>query len=710
MVDSPRSRRRQGGAALLIFLIIAVIGALAFILDGLSPEEAKTQRGGQTGEALAQAKEALLAYALTYRDQHPDDVYGFLPCPDTNGDGYYTPLDNCDSQGTNIVGLLPFKTLGLPDLRDENGNCLWYAVSGSFKVNPAGVLNWDTQGQFEVRDAGNSILAALNDVRGGAAAVIFAPGAPVGDRTRTTTTSASRPCGLDSPAYGDFIEDKDGATYTFPGTAGATTTVYQASTSSTGNDRVAWLSPKEIFDRVKKHSDFGDFISNGIAQIKAYYDTSLPSPAGVATTLPATNPFSPFTANYYFYANWADNFRYLACSPAGSYCYQGSDGNMYDGVLLFGGADVSDAPRASTARTSANYFEAGNALTLAGGSTAAPCSTAAAVFDSSSAASRAMDFALCLKQEPAPPPFTPTVITGTGDFAVAATSALVANSATTVVLGSATGSSTPRAGCTWFPDMVNFEKGIRVYFSFEISTLAVDSGFMFALADASTNPTTIGLCGGTDKYLGYAATDSSLTPGRIAAPKIGLEFDTRRDGTTNAPDSLISLTRHLSFVYWGTEASDTDDNMHKAGTSGSLTQPQNPYVTGQGIRSWNLPTGTTTYHVRLDITRNYNAATQTGSYTMTAYLLRNTSAQLPGWPNCNLSDVANLDAGDLSSVNPDCATRGINISRTISIDDSVSGGSEAMKQIFLGFTTGQRGFTTAKQQIVISGFEARNHQ
>ncbi len=55
----------------------------------------------------------MLAYAITYRDTHSDDVFGYLPCPDADGDGSADGLDSsCGGNSRTVVGLLPYQTLG----------------------------------------------------------------------------------------------------------------------------------------------------------------------------------------------------------------------------------------------------------------------------------------------------------------------------------------------------------------------------------------------------------------------------------------------------------------------------------------------------------------------------------------------------------------------------------------------------------------------
>ena len=78
------------------------------------------------------------------------------------------------------LGRLPWRTLGLPDLRDSSGERLWYAVSRDFAKNPSCLpncpLNSDTLGQLTV----TGIAPVSNAV-----AIIFAPGPVLGAQVRS---------------------------------------------------------------------------------------------------------------------------------------------------------------------------------------------------------------------------------------------------------------------------------------------------------------------------------------------------------------------------------------------------------------------------------------------------------------------------------------------------------------------------------------------
>src|SRR3989338_6736038 len=146
------ARSKQLGAALMVMLVIMVMGIAAMLINSLGATRLKNARREITRNALAQAKDALIGYAITYGDTHSGEVHGYLPCPDTdasNGEG--SSKLSCGSKNTSVVGRLPWRSLGLAPLRDGNGECLWYAVSGTYKNNSkTDLMNWDNAGLFEV--------------------------------------------------------------------------------------------------------------------------------------------------------------------------------------------------------------------------------------------------------------------------------------------------------------------------------------------------------------------------------------------------------------------------------------------------------------------------------------------------------------------------------------------------------------------------------
>lgn len=276
---------RQGGAALLILLALVSVVLTYTVVAGLNrnANDIARTREQKTYAALAQAKEALIAYAVTYKDTHDKPgsshtVPGFLPCPDTgSGNNKEGATDlNCNKFLVSAIGRLPWKTLGLDTPRDGSGECLWYAVSGTYKFNPNGVLsnntnsnnlmNWDTNGQFNVLDAnGNSFLAGSADETRAdtrAVAVIFAPGAALLGQDRTPDARAAHCGGNYNPAaYLEAASNINNSTLAAPSSPGSVADVSSfiaAAGSDTFNDKLVYITRADIWNAIKKRSGFNN--------------------------------------------------------------------------------------------------------------------------------------------------------------------------------------------------------------------------------------------------------------------------------------------------------------------------------------------------------------------------------------------------------------------------------------------------------------------
>jgi len=183
----------QQGQALLLLVVVMVIGAAAIFYGFSTSSNLDIEKDKKTAAALAQAKAALIGYAVGVNFFSGTPRPGDLPCPDLNDSGS-TGASCGNAAGTtgqtSRIGRLPWKSLGLGDLRDGNGERLWYAVSRNFKFNSrsscatagaAGCLNSDSRGTITIRDtSGNVIHDGTNPdpfTPSGVIAVIFAPGA-----------------------------------------------------------------------------------------------------------------------------------------------------------------------------------------------------------------------------------------------------------------------------------------------------------------------------------------------------------------------------------------------------------------------------------------------------------------------------------------------------------------------------------------------------
>jgi hypothetical protein len=244
-------RRRQRGIAAMLALLILVMGSLYALLTSVNTASAELEqrRDERSQDALRQAKAALIAWSARHSGQP-----GGLPCPDTNGDGYAdtdswpgdgavdavpTAADDVTRHNSALagaycstaarrIGRLPWRTLGLPDLRDASGQPLWYALSDSFRLLGARVINSETQGQLNVLG-----MSPPNYV-----AIVFAPGAAT-RRNDGATQDRSAP--------------NDVAQYLEGENAGGAADVFEVRTPTPGgfNDRLILVTHQDLFDAVE---------------------------------------------------------------------------------------------------------------------------------------------------------------------------------------------------------------------------------------------------------------------------------------------------------------------------------------------------------------------------------------------------------------------------------------------------------------------------
>ena len=203
--------KKQRGAAFLILVMMLAIAAVSFIVIAAPGESNQLAAAQKTAQALAAARDALIGFAASVPDS---DRPGDLPCPATS----YATGDagsSCDTAASRI-GYLPWRKLGLPDLRDGSGAPLLYAVSNGFKNNTrTGILNSDTAGDFTV--AGENAIA-----------IVFAPGSPIGSQDRNAGTFN----------VSNFLE---------LGNADGDSVFVNSDGTATFNDRLMWITPRAFF-------------------------------------------------------------------------------------------------------------------------------------------------------------------------------------------------------------------------------------------------------------------------------------------------------------------------------------------------------------------------------------------------------------------------------------------------------------------------------
>ncbi|HXU94759.1 MAG TPA: hypothetical protein VFP33_13995 [Gallionella sp.] len=405
---------RQRGVALMVMLVILVLGLAATLVGSLNSASLRNEREAKTAAALAQARDALIGYAITYGDTHPGQVHGYLPCPNQSG-GTAGATEgiaavSCGAKNISQLGRLPWRTLNLPPLRDGNGECLWYAVSGTYKNNTAtDLMNWDTNGQLQVYESDGTTLQTPADNQ--AVAVIFAPGAAQSGQSRTSDTSTPTCGGNYTP--GNYLDSDGTINNAAVSSVANDLSKFRLGTAAGINDQMVIITRQDIWNAMQKRNDFRATLNNmtqRVAECIAFFgihngkpilspssNKSLPWPAPLAladygrntsyddqtgsysgrvpyrvndsysTTgntmsnynllINATNCPSGWAEAYPWWNNWKDHLFYalareyrpgsLMTAPCGD-CLSVNSSGPYAAVVMFSGGRLPGQVRASS--------------------------------------------------------------------------------------------------------------------------------------------------------------------------------------------------------------------------------------------------------------------------------------------------------------------------------------------------------------------------
>lgn len=207
----------QKGAVVILMAFIIGLGAAAYLLKAFNASNLQAEQDKKTYQTLSEAKSALIAWAVS----HPN-APGMMPWPDRNtdldfeGDSAYDGKSDCVTtafQSSYLLGQLPWRAQSNPcvtphmglgvDFRDGQGNRLWYAVSRNLVydyenaqapvINP-GMINPPHAITPYLRQGGTESYPWLkvldrngNLVSDRVAAVIIAPGNPIGGQNRSAS-------------------------------------------------------------------------------------------------------------------------------------------------------------------------------------------------------------------------------------------------------------------------------------------------------------------------------------------------------------------------------------------------------------------------------------------------------------------------------------------------------------------------------------------
>lgn len=255
--------KSQSGAALILLMLGLVLFIASVFLTGIDKTSQTLKKERKTQRSLASAKELLINFALLSDQQSGSPGIGYLPCPDTNGDGLSnTP---CGSLGESVEGWLPWQTLGIKVLKDGNAICLRYVVSGNYKIAPPSLLvkaPTPTEGHFVVHDQNNSILLGSTASDYGLA-IVFSPNQVVAGQDRGLGGGTATICGSSvgtaainqAKNYLESLSNVNNANGIFSGlgVAGSSplptpnpSVFIKADRQEGFNDELIWVSPQDF--------------------------------------------------------------------------------------------------------------------------------------------------------------------------------------------------------------------------------------------------------------------------------------------------------------------------------------------------------------------------------------------------------------------------------------------------------------------------------
>lgn len=286
----------QRGAALLVMMLVAVMVTITVLMEGLGRRNDLLRRQAATSLALANAKQALIGFALTYGDLYPaGNGPGHLPCPDTDLpalDGSGNPIAPFGTANTpcgpNVLGRLPTSVTlpsGSPLPISSEGLAedqqFWYAVSNAFLANArAGistVCNSATVGTLSL------------DGQGDVVAVLIAPGPPLAGQSRP------------SSAAGNYLEAGNGSGASYVSSYPANPEQFNDTVVALRRQELVSLLTSRIAREMKKSLDAYHIVGGAYPVDQAAFATAFAgAPPWLAANdwlLPAITTYTRITAD-----------------------------------------------------------------------------------------------------------------------------------------------------------------------------------------------------------------------------------------------------------------------------------------------------------------------------------------------------------------------------------------------------------------------------
>jgi hypothetical protein len=166
--------RKQTGVSLLIVFVVLIFGASSYLLLSFDLNKRELEKNQKTMQALNEAKLAIIGWSVKHKNP------GTLPCPEdvTLVGTFNEGNSRATCNEVNPIGRLPWKTLGIGDIRDGNGDKLWYAISSGFRSKP---INLNTSATLSVNSHVSRVVA-----------ITFSAGSPLTSQKRINQTDIAQ--------------------------------------------------------------------------------------------------------------------------------------------------------------------------------------------------------------------------------------------------------------------------------------------------------------------------------------------------------------------------------------------------------------------------------------------------------------------------------------------------------------------------------------
>ncbi len=266
MNPRPSSLSQAQGAVLLLLLLALSMVLATFLVSSLNRGQVQAQSDKETYEALREAKEALINAAVSVHtgiDASNRYRPGELLCPDRNPPGSaqsgrsgLAGFTDCTGNA-QLIGRIPWYTLGLSRYKDGSGETLWYMVADPFQEDP----DQSSINSTTVNTTPNSLQAfsngggtALTTAGNQAIAIIFAPGSALTGQNRNTAPQQTNPANyLERVAPPNATANFNNAS-TNPAIPRIDGPIRNAAGTMLLNDRLIVITRDEVMNRVRKRA------------------------------------------------------------------------------------------------------------------------------------------------------------------------------------------------------------------------------------------------------------------------------------------------------------------------------------------------------------------------------------------------------------------------------------------------------------------------